>query len=163
VGFGLIPPPLERFARNAAPIATTTAIGELLEHEAARDQFPFELRLTRRARRAVFEFVRRLCIAGAVHEQTRAPFRRGRANQPYRLGATHKQPDCFDEAGDQGAPVYLTASRTGKNSGAGIEHEDVIGFGSSARVTGESTAAADLIHSGESRWKTATSRRRICP
>jgi hypothetical protein len=99
----LFPASLRRFAGNAAPVGTAAAIGELLEHEAARDQLPFELRLTRRARRAVFEFVRRVRVAGAVHEQPRAPFRRRRPNQPHRFGAAHEQPDCFDEAGDQGA------------------------------------------------------------
>src|SRR5215510_1605992 len=46
----LLSSPLRRLARNATPIGTTAAVGELLEHEAARDQCPFELRLTRRAR-----------------------------------------------------------------------------------------------------------------
>jgi hypothetical protein len=99
----LISPPLGRIALNAAPIATAAAIGELLEREASRDQLTFEFRLTRRARRPVFEFVRRLCIAGAVHQEPCTPFGRGRANQPHRFGATHEQPDCFDEAGNQGA------------------------------------------------------------
>src|SRR5262245_1487589 len=145
LGFGiwdLLSSPLRRLARNATPIATTTAVGELLHHEAARNQFPCELRLTRRARRSVFEFVRRLRVAGAVHEQARAPFRRGRANQPHRLGATHEQPDCLDEAGDQGAPVYLTASRTGNDSGAETSTKRNQLHRASAPVTGESTAAA---------------------
>jgi len=113
-GFGdLVSPPLGRITLNAAPIATAAAIGELLEREASRYQLTFEFRLTRRARRAVFEFVRRLCIAGAVHEEPCAPFGRRRANQPHRFGATHEQPDCFDEAGDQRAGVYLTGTRAG--------------------------------------------------
>ena len=119
MGFGiwdLLSSPFRRLARDAAPIGAAAAIRELLEREAARDQFPFELRLTRGARRAVFEFVRRLRVAGAVDEQARAPFRRGRPNQPHRFGATHEQPDCFDEAGDQARAVYLTATRAGNAS-----------------------------------------------
>ena len=104
LGFGiwdLLSSPFRRLAGDAAPIGAAAAIRELLEHEAAADQFPFELRLTRGTRRAVFEFVRRLRIAGAVHEQSRAPFRRRRPNQPHRFGAADEEPDCFDEAGDQ--------------------------------------------------------------
>jgi hypothetical protein len=115
LGFGswdLLSSPFPRVARDAAPIGTAAAIRELLEREAAGDQFPFELRLARSARRAVFEFMRRLCVAGAVHEQTRAPFGRGRPNQPHRFGAADKQPDCFDETGDQARAVYLSTTRT---------------------------------------------------
>ena len=85
LGFGILLPPLRRLARHAAPIAAAAAVGELLEHEATRDQFTFKLRLARRARGAVFEFVRRLCIARTVYDQARAPFRRGGANQPDRF------------------------------------------------------------------------------
>ena len=111
LGFGiwdLLSSALGRLARDAAPIGAAAAISELLEREAVSDQFPFELRLTRRARRAVLEFVRRLRVAGAVDKQARAPFRRGRANQPHRFRATGEQPDCFDEAGDQARAVYPT-------------------------------------------------------
>ena len=100
--WNLLPPAIGRFAGNAAPIGAAATIGELLEHESVRDQFPFELRLTRRTRRAVLEFVRRLRIAGTIHEQPRASLRRRRPNQAHRFGAAHEQPDCFDEAGDQG-------------------------------------------------------------
>jgi hypothetical protein len=111
--------PLRRIARNAAPVATTSAVGELLERETARDQLPFELRLTLRARRAVLEFVRGVRVARAVHQEARATFTRGRPNQPHRFGATHEQPDCFDESGDQAAgslPDSHNAGNGGRNA-----------------------------------------------
>jgi hypothetical protein len=119
LGFGtwdLISPPLGCIALHAASIATTAAVGELLERETTRYELTFQFRLARGARRAVFELVRRPRIAGAVHEEPRAPFRHGRANQPHRFGATHEQPDCFDEAGDQRAGVYPTGARRGNGA-----------------------------------------------
>jgi len=109
-GWALLSSPFRRLTRDVAAIGAAAPIRELLEREAASDQFAFELRLTSRARRAVFEFMRRLRVAGAVHEQARAAFRRGRPNQPYRFRATDEQPDCLDEAGDQARAVYLSAN-----------------------------------------------------
>ena len=104
LGFApLLPPPLRGIALNAPPIAAAAAVGELLQREAARHQLAFELGLAGGAGRAIFKLVRRLRVPGTVNEKARAPFRRGRANQPHRFGPTHKQPDCFDKTCDQGA------------------------------------------------------------
>src|SRR5262249_32111865 len=112
----LILPPFGGVALNAATIGTAAPVGELLQHEAVRHQLTFELGLTCGARRAVFELVRRLRTAGAVDEEPRATFRGGGPNQPHRFGATHEQPDCFDEAGDQGAGSLSDGNTAGNPS-----------------------------------------------
>lgn len=98
----LLSPPFRRLARDAAAIAAAAAVGELLEREAVGHELTFELRLTRRAGRAVFELERRLGVAWAVDEEARAPFRRRGADQSHRFGATREQPDCFNEPRNQG-------------------------------------------------------------